>query len=57
VSDLEAGRAAGLRTVLVLTGHGRSARKDAEERGLADAVAGDVASAASWIASVREREG
>lgn len=46
--DVEAGRAAGTRTVLVRTGHGRRA----EEAGVeADFVADDLGAAAAWIIS------
>ncbi len=51
--DLEAGRGAGVRTVLVLTGHGRAAREEAIRRGLADAVAWDLRAAAAWILDAR----
>jgi D-glycero-D-manno-heptose 1,7-bisphosphate phosphatase len=44
--DLEAGRAAGARGVLVLTGHG--AQTVAEEHG-ADYVAADLAAAVEWL--------
>lgn len=44
--DLEAGRAAGARGVLVLTGHG--AQTVAEEHG-ADHVAADLAAAVEWL--------
>ena len=53
VADLEAARRAGVTPVLVLTGHGRAARKEAEERGLAEAVVRDMAAAAEWILSRR----
>jgi histidinol-phosphate phosphatase family protein len=53
VTDLEAGRAAGVRTVLVLTGLGGVSRSDAEARGLADVVVSDLSAAAQWI--LRER--
>lgn len=46
--DLRAGRAAGTRTVLVLTGNGAESEKLAPP-GLADHVAADVAEAAAWI--------
>jgi len=55
--DLEAGRRAGLTTVLVLTGHGRRARGDVGARELADHVAGTLGAAAGWILERRrERE-
>lgn len=57
VNDLRAGRAAGLRTVLVLTGHGRAGREEALRRGLADRVARDLAGAARWIVAERGRGG
>jgi D-glycero-D-manno-heptose 1,7-bisphosphate phosphatase len=47
--DLEAGRAAGTKTVLVLTGYGRQADGEVKERRLADHVAKDLAAAARWI--------
>ncbi|HXG60690.1 MAG TPA: HAD family hydrolase [Planctomycetota bacterium] len=46
--DLEAGKAAGTRTVLVRTGHGRQAEAAGAE---ADHVADDLARAADWIIS------
>ncbi len=55
VADLEAGRNAGVATVLVLTGHGRRARGEAMRRGLADAVVRDLAEAARWILAARAR--
>jgi D-glycero-D-manno-heptose 1,7-bisphosphate phosphatase len=55
VADLEAGRSAGVATVLVLTGHGRRARGEAMRRGLADAVVRDLAEAARWILAARAR--
>lgn len=55
VSDMEAGRAAGVRTVLVLTGLGRRFRAETEARGVADAVVPDLGAAAQWI--LRERAG
>ena len=47
--DLEAGRAAGTKTVLVLTGYGQQAANEVRQRGLADHVAEDLADAARWI--------
>jgi D-glycero-D-manno-heptose 1,7-bisphosphate phosphatase len=55
VADLEAGRSAGVATVLVLTGHGRRSRGEAMRRGLADAVVRDLAEAARWILTARAR--
>lgn len=55
--DLEAGRAAGVRTVLVRTGFGRQSEDDAKRLGLADHVADDLAGAAEWIVSDAERRG
>ena len=52
-TDLEAGRRAGLRTVHVLTGHGRRHRKDIRSSGLADGLANDIAGAARWILEAR----
>jgi histidinol-phosphate phosphatase family protein len=47
--DVEAGRAAGTRTVLVLTGFGEASLAEVESRGLADYVAEDLTAAARWI--------
>jgi len=47
--DVEAGRAAGTRTVLVLTGFGAASLAEVESRSLADYVAEDLAAAARWI--------
>lgn len=44
--DIEAGRSAGTRTVLVLTGHGARTKT---EKHRADHVAADLAAAADWI--------
>jgi histidinol-phosphate phosphatase family protein len=55
-TDLEAGRRAGLTTVLVLTGHGRRHRREAVERGLADKICRNAAFAARWILEERARE-
>ena len=49
--DLEAGRAAGVRGVLVLTGHG--AKTASEEHG-ADHVAPDLAAAVEWLLAHRQ---
>jgi histidinol-phosphate phosphatase family protein len=51
--DLEAGRRAGLATVLVLTGQGRRVRDEVLDGGLADHVAGNLGSAARWIVDRR----
>lgn len=48
-SDMEAGRRAGLRTVLVLTGYGRRARREVLRRKLADKITRNLAGAARWI--------
>ncbi|MFH0964983.1 MAG: HAD-IIIA family hydrolase [Planctomycetota bacterium] len=54
-SDLQAGRAAGARTVLVRTGHGAIVEREMKEgivdRGLADAIVDDLRGAAEWILS------
>lgn len=55
VSDMEAGRRAGLVTVLVLTGYGRRSRSEVLRRGLAHHVSRDLAGAARWILRERER--
>jgi phosphoglycolate phosphatase-like HAD superfamily hydrolase len=55
--DMEAGRRAGVATVLVLTGYGRRSRETALRRRLADHVSRDVAGAARWILAERERRG
>ena len=52
-TDLEAGRRAGLRTVHVLTGHGRRHRNDIKSSGLADGLVGDISGAAEWILETR----
>ena len=52
-TDLEAGRRAGLRTIHVLTGHGRRHRNDIKSSGLADGLANDIAGAARWILDAR----
>lgn len=48
-ADLQAARALGIRTVLVLTGHGRAARGTVERGRLADTICGTLAGAARWI--------
>lgn len=49
-SDLEAGRRAGCRTVLVLTGYGRSERRLLREAGWRpDHVSGSLGAAVAWI--------
>jgi histidinol-phosphate phosphatase family protein len=55
-SDLEAGRRAGLRTVLVLSGLGRVERGGVARRKLADHVARDLDAAARWILRSRGRD-
>lgn len=47
--DLEAGRAVGVRTILVMTGFGENSLPEVERSGLADYVARDLADAAAWI--------
>jgi histidinol-phosphate phosphatase family protein len=47
--DMEAGRRAGVTTVLVLTGMGKRIRGDAEDRGLVDGVVRHIGAAAKWI--------
>jgi D-glycero-D-manno-heptose 1,7-bisphosphate phosphatase len=54
-TDMEAGRRAGLATVLVLTGYGRRSRAAVLRRGMADHVSRDLAGAARWILRERER--
>ncbi len=50
VSDLEAGRACGCRTVLVLTGYGEQALAEMQERGLRpDFTAANLVEAVRWI--------
>lgn len=49
--DLEAGRAAGTKTVLVLTGNGRKTLGDGPRHPSADRVVADLAEAAGWIVS------
>jgi len=56
-ADLEAGRRAGVATVLVLTGHGRRSREEVLDLGLADHVAGNLSSAARWIVERRPGRG
>lgn len=48
-TDLQAGRVLGMKTVLVLTGYGRSVRSAALRNRLADHVASNVFGAAKWI--------
>ncbi len=48
VSDMEAGRAAGVLTALVLTGNGRRALPQVTAHGLADGVFGGILGAARW---------
>jgi len=48
-TDLQAGRACRLTTVLVLTGYGRGQRTAALRAGEADHVSRDLAAAAGWI--------
>jgi D-glycero-D-manno-heptose 1,7-bisphosphate phosphatase len=52
-TDLEAGRRAGLRTVHVLTGHGRRHRNEIKEARLADGLAKDISGAVEWILETR----
>jgi len=47
--DVKAGRAAGVRTVLVRTGYGRKSESEVIGQGLADYIADDLADAAEWI--------
>jgi len=47
--DLRAGRAAGCRTILVLTGYGRKTRSEATGPLPADYIARDLGDAADWI--------
>jgi histidinol-phosphate phosphatase family protein len=54
VTDMEAGRRAGVGTVLVLTGYGRRSRDAVLRRNLADHVSRDLAGAARWILAERE---
>jgi D-glycero-D-manno-heptose 1,7-bisphosphate phosphatase len=50
LSDLDAGRRAGCKTVLVLTGYGRMERRRlAATRGRPDCVATSILSAVPWI--------
>jgi D-glycero-D-manno-heptose 1,7-bisphosphate phosphatase len=53
-SDLEAGRRAGCRTVLVLTGYGAEQRAAIEARTPPDSVARDLLEAVRWILAQRE---
>lgn len=47
--DLEAGRRAGTKSVLVRTGYGESALEEVQEMKLADFIAADLQEAARWI--------
>ena len=47
--DMEAGRAAGCRTILVLTGYGSTERSECEERLIVDHVSPDVHHAWSYV--------
>ncbi len=56
LSDLQAGAAAGCRTILVLTGYGREQRDQIPQSGLVpDYIADDLLEAAKWIVR-REKE-
>lgn len=55
--DLAAGRSAGTRTVLVLTGYGPDELEEVEAKGLADYVADDLSAAAEWIVKDAEERG
>ncbi len=57
VRDLAAGRSAGTRTVLVLTGYGKRSLPDVEADALADYVAVDLVDAANWIIADRASVG
>ena len=48
-ADMRAGRSAGVRTVLVLSGYGRRHRKEVLRLGLADHVSSTLVTAARWI--------
>lgn len=54
-SDMQAGRRAGVTTVMVLTGSGRRDRGRAEARGWVDKVTRNVETASAWI--LRQRQG
>ena len=54
-TDMAAGRKAGLRTVLVLTGRGRHARDEVKRRKTADRIVGDIGGAAVWSLAQRQR--
>lgn len=56
-ADLAAARGAGVTPVLVLTGHGRRERAEAERGGLPEATVRDLAGAARWILRRRVQEG
>ncbi|MBM3888645.1 MAG: HAD family hydrolase [Verrucomicrobia bacterium] len=49
ISDIEAGRRAGARTVMVRTGHGEENLREAGGRPPADHVARDLSAAVTWI--------
>lgn len=58
LSDLEAGREAGCKTVLVLTGHGRAERARLDvSPWQPDLIAGSLRLAAPWILDVYRRSG
>ena len=57
ITDMEAGRGAGLKTVLVLTGRGRRARGEVQRRKTADKIVRDIGGATVWILEQRKREG
>lgn len=52
-TDLEAGRRVGMRTIHILTGHGRRHRNAIRSSGVADALVRDIAGAADWILEAR----
>ena len=54
-TDMAAGRKAGLRTVLVLTGWGRRARDEVRRQKTADRIVRDIGGAAVWILAQRQR--
>ncbi len=49
LSDIKAGKAAGVKTVFVLTGHGKSRLKEVLSKAAPDYTAKDILSAAKWI--------
>ena len=55
--DMAAGRAAGTRTVLVLTGYGCKSQSEVLGQALADHIADDLADAAEWIAGDSQASG